>query len=98
MFYQEYCKLKGQYPASIVFLRIGDFYETFGEDARIASEICGLNLSQLKSAKDVTLAGMPHFAADKYFAKLIEAGYKIAVAEPQSRPEQLEFAQITDET
>jgi DNA mismatch repair protein MutS len=80
---RQYLALKKQYPDVILFFRLGDFYETFDEDARTVAEVCDIVLTSRPVGKDhrVPLAGVPHHAADRYIAKLIRAGYKVAIAE-----------------
>ncbi len=80
----QYQKIKSQFPSQIVFFRMGDFYEMFGEDAKTASRILGIALtsrSHGKNAEKVPLAGVPYHAADKYLAKLLEAGQKVVICE-----------------
>ncbi|MGQ9552785.1 MAG: DNA mismatch repair protein MutS [Anaerolineae bacterium] len=80
---QQYLALKRQYPDVILFFRLGDFYETFDEDALTVSEVCDITLTSRPVGKDtrVPLAGVPYHAADTYIARLVKAGYKIAIAE-----------------
>ena len=80
---RQYLQIKSQYPEAILFFRLGDFYETFDEDARIVAQVCDITLTSRPVAKGqrVPLAGVPYHAADSYIAKLIEAGYKVAIAE-----------------
>jgi len=80
----QYQQIKKQFPQEIVFFRMGDFYEMFGEDAKIASQILGIALtsrSHGKNAERVPLAGVPYHAAERYLAKLLEAGQKVVVCE-----------------
>lgn len=79
----QYFKIKSQYPDDILFFRMGDFYEMFGEDAKAASKILGIALTsrgQIKGEK-IPLAGIPYHAADRYLAKLLRAGRKVVVCE-----------------
>jgi len=80
---QQYLQLKSQYPDAILFFRLGDFYETFDEDAKIVAQVCDITLTSRPVTKGqrVPLAGVPYHAADSYIAKLIAAGYKVAIAE-----------------
>ena len=80
---RQYLALKKQYPDVILFFRLGDFYETFDEDARTVAEVCDIVLTSRPVGKNhrVPLAGVPHHAVDGYIAKLIRAGYKVAIAE-----------------
>jgi DNA mismatch repair protein MutS len=79
----QYLALKRQYPDVILFFRLGDFYETFDEDARIVSKVCDIVLTSRPVGDDlrVPLAGVPYHAVDGYIARLINAGYKVAIAE-----------------
>ncbi|MCX7671027.1 MAG: DNA mismatch repair protein MutS, partial [Anaerolineae bacterium] len=79
----QYLALKKQYPDIILFFRLGDFYETFDEDAKIVASVCDVVLTSRPVGADerVPLAGVPYHAVDTYIAKLINAGYKVAIAE-----------------
>jgi DNA mismatch repair protein MutS len=80
---RQYLRIKKQYPETIVFFRLGDFYETFDEDAKIVAQVCDIVLTSRPVGKDqrVPLAGVPHHSAEGYVAKLIQAGYKVAMVE-----------------
>ncbi|MHB0878696.1 MAG: MutS N-terminal domain-containing protein, partial [Anaerolineae bacterium] len=80
---QQYLDLKRQYPDAILLFRLGDFYETFDNDAIVVSQVCEITLTSRPVGKDVRvpLAGVPYHAADTYIAKLVKAGHRIAVAE-----------------
>jgi DNA mismatch repair protein MutS len=80
---RQYLQIKRQHPDAIVFFRLGDFYETFDEDAEIASRELDLVLTSRPVAKDVRvpMAGVPHHAVEGYIARLIEKGYRVALAE-----------------
>lgn len=79
----QYQKIKEKYPDAIVFFRMGDFYEMFGEDARTGAKVLGLTLtSRDKSASNpVPMAGVPYHAVNKYIARLAKSGYKVALCE-----------------
>jgi DNA mismatch repair protein MutS len=79
----QYLAIKKQYPDIILLFRLGDFYETFDDDARIVSSVCDVVLTSRPVGADerVPLAGVPYHAIDGYIAKLINAGYKVAIAE-----------------
>lgn len=79
----QYLALKKQYPDIILLFRLGDFYETFDDDARIVSSVCDVVLTSRPVGNDdrVPLAGVPYHAVDTYIAKLINAGYRVAIAE-----------------
>ena len=85
---QQYLQIKARYPDTILFFRLGDFYETFDEDAKIASEVLDIVLTGREMGKDlrVPMAGIPYHSADGYIARLIAAGYKIAVCEQIGEP------------
>jgi DNA mismatch repair protein MutS len=79
----QYLTLKREYPDVILFFRLGDFYETFDEDAKIVSSVCDIVLTSRPAGGDerVPLAGVPYHAVESYVAKLVSAGYKVAIAE-----------------
>jgi DNA mismatch repair protein MutS len=85
---RQYLRIKQQYPHAIVFFRLGDFYETFDEDARITSRELQITLTSKEMGKGqkVPLAGIPYHALDNYLAKLIKNGYKVAICEQMSEP------------
>nr|MDD3719813.1 hypothetical protein [Candidatus Gracilibacteria bacterium] len=85
---KQYKEIKENYKDAILFFRMGDFYEMFGEDAMIAHNVLGIAItSRNKNAKNPDiLAGIPYHAKEKYLPKLIEAGYKVAIAEQVSDP------------
>ena len=80
---QQYLDIKKNYPDAILFFRLGDFYETFDEDAEIASRELDLVLTGRNVAKGqkVPMAGIPFHAADNYISRLIEKGYHVAICE-----------------
>ena len=79
----QYLQIKKQYPDTIVLFRLGDFYETFDEDAKIVSHACDIVLTSRPVGKNqrVPLAGVPYHAVEGYLAKLIKAGHKVAIVE-----------------
>ncbi len=85
---RQYLKIKQQYPDAILFFRLGDFYETFDEDARITSHELEIVLTSRSMGKDykVPMAGIPYHAVDDYLAKLIRRGYKVAICEQMEDP------------
>jgi len=85
---QQYLRIKRKYPNAIVLFRLGDFYETFDEDARIASKELEIVLTSREMGKGnkVPLAGIPYHALDSYLAKLINRGYKVAICEQMTKP------------
>lgn len=85
---QQFYEIKKEYNDSVLFFRMGDFYEMFGVDAEIAHSVLGIAItSRNKNALNPEkLAGFPYHARDKYLPKLLEAGYKVAIAEQVSDP------------
>ncbi|MCU0372024.1 MAG: DNA mismatch repair protein MutS, partial [Ignavibacteria bacterium] len=84
----QYRKVKEKYPDMILLFRMGDFFETFENDAVIASKVLGITLTKRSNgaASDVPLAGFPHHALDNYLPKLVKAGYRVAVCEQLEDP------------
>ena len=80
---QQYLDIKKNYPDAILFFRLGDFYETFDEDAEIASRELDIVLTGRNVAKGqkVPMAGIPYHAADNYISRLIEKGFHVAICE-----------------
>jgi len=85
---RQYLQIKSRYPDCILFFRLGDFYETFDGDARIAAEVLDIVLTGREMGKDlrVPMAGIPYHAADGYIARLIAAGNKVAICEQVGEP------------
>ena len=85
---KQYYKIKQKYPDTILLFRMGDFYETFEDDAVITSKVLGITLTKRAhgAAGDVPLAGFPHHALDAYLPKLIRAGYRVAICEQLEDP------------
>ena len=85
---QQYLRIKRKYPQAIVLFRLGDFYETFDEDARITSRELEIVLTSREMGKGnkVPLAGIPYHALDNYLARLINRGYKVAICEQVTKP------------
>jgi DNA mismatch repair protein MutS len=85
---RQYLEIKEQHPDCILFFRMGDFYETFYDDAKICSRICGLALtSRNKGDNPVPLAGVPYHAVESYLKKMLLAGYKAPYASRSKTPE-----------
>ncbi|MEX2356612.1 MAG: hypothetical protein WD535_06230, partial [Thermaerobacterales bacterium] len=79
---EQYHRIKAQYPDSILFFRLGDFYEMFFEDAVEASRVLELTLTARENKQErIPMCGVPHHAADAYVARLIESGYRVAVCD-----------------
>ncbi len=85
---QQYLRIKRKYPQAIVFFRLGDFYETFDDDAKLASRELEIVLTSREMGKGrrVPMAGIPYHALDNYLARLINRGYKVAICEQVTRP------------
>jgi len=84
---KQFHHFKEKYPDAILFFRMGDFYETFYEDAQTCSRVLGLALtSRSKGANPIPLAGVPYHAVDGYLKKMLQAGYKVAVCEQVEDP------------
>jgi len=85
---QQFHRIKDEYPDAILLFRIGDFYETFEDDAITTSRVLGITLTKRSNgaARDVPLAGIPHHALDSYLPKLVRAGYRVAICEQLEDP------------
>lgn len=84
---QQYFKVKNKYPDAILLFRVGDFYETFGEDAVKASQVLGIVLtSRNNGGSDIELAGFPHHSMDLYLPRLVKAGFRVAICEQLEKP------------
>ena len=85
---KQFFEIKDKYNDSIVLFRMGDFYETFLDDAIITSQILGIVLTKRANGKaaDVDLAGFPHHALDNYLPKLVKAGHRVAICEQVEDP------------
>jgi len=85
---RQYRKIKEKYPDTLLLFRMGDFFETFENDAVTASKVLGITLTKRSNgaASDVPLAGFPHHALDNYLPKLVKAGYRVAVCEQLEDP------------
>jgi DNA mismatch repair protein MutS len=85
---RQYHAQKAQNPGTILLYRMGDFYELFYEDAKVASEVLGLTLTSRGHGKsgEVPLAGFPHHAAEGYIEQLVRAGYRVAICEQVEDP------------
>lgn len=85
---KQYYGIKAKYPDALLLFRVGDFYETFGEDAIKTADILGIVLTQRKNgaAAFVELAGFPHHSLDTYLPKLVRAGYRVAICDQLEDP------------
>lgn len=85
---QQHRAIKQKYPDAILLFRVGDFYETFGQDAVVASQVLGITLTKRNngSASENELAGFPYHALDTYLHKLVKAGYRVAICDQLEDP------------
>lgn len=85
---KQYNSIKAKYPDAILLFRVGDFYETFGEDAVKASQVLGIVLTKRAngSATYIELAGFPHHSLDNYLPKLVRAGFRVAICDQLEDP------------
>ncbi len=85
---KQFHHFKGKHPDCILFFRMGDFYETFYDDARTCAKVLGLTLTSRNKGSDspVPLAGVPYHAVDGYLKKMLQAGYRVAVCEQVEDP------------
>lgn len=85
---KQHKDIKARYPDAVLLFRVGDFYETFGEDALISSRVLGITLTKRSNgaASSVELAGFPHHALDTYLHKLVKAGYRVAICDQLEDP------------
>ncbi|MFQ6116504.1 MAG: DNA mismatch repair protein MutS, partial [bacterium] len=85
---EQYLAIKAKHKDAVLFFRMGDFYEMFYEDAKVASEVLGLTLTSRAHGKsaDVPLAGFPYHSLETYLTKMIKAGYRVAICEQLEDP------------
>src|SRR5882762_9601662 len=85
---KQYSEIKKQYPDCLLFYRMGDFYELFEEDAYIGAKVLNITLTGKANGKGgrIPMAGVPYHSVDSYLAKLVKAGYKVAICEQLSPP------------
>lgn len=84
----QYNSIKAKYPDALLLFRVGDFYETFGQDAVKTSQILGIVLTKRAngSASHIELAGFPHHSLDSYLPKLVRAGMRVAICDQLEDP------------
>ena len=84
---RQYEEMKAKHPDAVLLFRVGDFYESFGDDAKIVSDVCGLVLTRTQ-AQDITAeqAAFPAHALDSYLPKLVRAGKRVAICDQLSEP------------
>ena len=89
---QQYKKVREKHPGFLLFYRMGDFYELFGEDAIVASQTLQITLTRRRSSKEgdegIPMCGVPFHAVEGYIARLLKAGHKVALCEQTETPEQ----------
>jgi len=87
---QQHKAIKQKYPDAVLLFRVGDFYETFGQDAIITSQVLGITLTKRNNGDNANteLAGFPHHALDTYLHKLVKAGYRVAICDQLEDPKQ----------
>ena len=85
---KQYFEMKSKHPDAVLLFRVGDFYETYSDDAIVAAEILGITLTRRANgaAKAVEMAGFPHHALDTYLPKLVRAGKRVAICEQLEDP------------
>ncbi|MEM1319470.1 MAG: DNA mismatch repair protein MutS [Bacteroidota bacterium] len=84
---QQYFRVKGKYPDAILLFRVGDFYETFGEDAITTSQVLGIILTKRNNGgSDIELAGFPYHSLDMYLPRMVRAGFRVAICEQLEKP------------
>jgi DNA mismatch repair protein MutS len=84
---KQFHQFKARHPDAVLFFRMGDFYETFYEDARLTAKVCGLTLTtRSKGENPIPLAGVPWHALDGYLKKMLVAGHKVAICEQVEDP------------
>lgn len=84
---QQYFQIKSKQPEAILLFRVGDFYETFGEDAVTAAQVLGIvQTHRNNGGSNIELAGFPHHSLDTYLPRLVKAGYRVAVCEQLEKP------------
>jgi DNA mismatch repair protein MutS len=84
---KQYNQIKAKHPQALLLFRVGDFYETFGEDAVKASKILGIVLTKRRNGSShIELAGFPHHSMDNYLPKLVRAGQRVAICDQLEDP------------
>jgi DNA mismatch repair protein MutS len=85
---KQYSVIKAKYPGALLLFRVGDFYETFGQDAIAASKVLEIVLTKRGSgsASEIELAGFPHHSLDTYLPRLVRAGHRVAICDQLEDP------------
>jgi len=90
---KQYFEIKDEHPGTILLFRVGDFYETFADDAVLVSKELGITLTKRNNGGDQTpLAGFPFHSLDSYLPKLVKKGYKVAVCDQTESPDEAKKA------
>jgi DNA mismatch repair protein MutS len=88
---EQYKRIKREHADAVLFFRMGDFYEMFFDDAKLASKVLGLTLTSRSKGPDaIPMAGVPHHAVESYLSKMIRAGYRVAICDQLEDPEDAE--------
>ncbi|MDR2736320.1 MAG: DNA mismatch repair protein MutS, partial [Gracilibacteraceae bacterium] len=85
---RQYQEIKAQAPGAILFFRLGDFYEMFGEDAETAAPVLGIVLTSREAGQGtrIPMCGVPHHALENYLVKMVQAGFRVAICEQTEDP------------
>ena len=85
---RQYFSIKAQHPEAVLLYRVGDFYETYSDDAVLVSKVLGIVLTRRSNGEkgDTPMAGFPHHAVEQYLSKLVRAGYKVAICDQLEDP------------
>src|SRR3990170_567848 len=85
---KQYVQIKAEHSDAVLFFRMGDFYEMFFDDAKLASSVLGIALTSRDREKQIPMCGVPHHSAASYVAKLVREGHKVAICEQaEDQPE-----------
>ena len=86
---EQYLRLRAQHPGALLLFRMGDFYESFDDDAKVLSDVLGIALTSRPMGREegrLPLAGVPHHQLDRYVEQLVATGHRVAIAEQVSPP------------
>ena len=86
---EQYLRLRARHPGALLLFRMGDFYETFDDDARVLSDVLGIALTSRPMGREegrLPLAGVPHHQLERHVESLVQAGHRVAIAEQVSAP------------
>ncbi|MFW5852931.1 MAG: DNA mismatch repair protein MutS, partial [Nanoarchaeota archaeon] len=85
---KQFKQFKDEYPDAVIFFRMGDFYETFYEDAKVVAKELDITLTKRGTVAQIPLAGIPYHAIDTYLPRLVKKGYKVAICEQIEDPKE----------